>query len=378
MSTHAPTRLELPEGCFELRRYPARKRELLQAWCGADLLLLEAAREQGVQGEGVLVVNDEHGALSTVLSPLGMWTDSALSALALARNLARNERGPVPVTWSTRLPPGNPRLVLARIPKNLMYFEYQLVALQASVAPGTLLVFGGMDKHLSAHTGELVARIFGTVSRHPGSRKARLFSTVRDNSAPLPAPARPGYYCDPLEATLAGDANVFSARGLDIGTRFLLQQLHLIPKVPSAADLACGLGVLGLAALRAGVAQRMLFADESAMAVAASRDNYRSLFGARPGASFYHGDGLYGIDAQFDLILCNPPFHLGHTVDDFAGKRLIRQAAQHVAPGGHFCLVANRHLAYEPALRRHFASVEKLAGNRKFTVWIAGGGCQAS
>jgi 16S rRNA (guanine1207-N2)-methyltransferase/23S rRNA (guanine1835-N2)-methyltransferase len=267
--------------------------------------------------------------------------------------------------------------VLVRIPKNLAYFEYQLAILQATVAPGTALVFGGMDKHLSTHTADLIARTFGMVRRHPGNRKARLFTAERDDSVPLPAPARPGYYCDALDAMLVGGANVFRARGLDVGTRLLLHQLHRLPSVGSAADLGCGLGVLGLTALRAGVAQRLLFADESAMAVAASRDNYRALFGQRPGASYHHGDGLQGIDAQFDLILCNPPFHLGHAVDDFAGKRLISQAAQRISPGGHLCLVANRHLAYGPMLKRRFASVEQLASNRKFTVWLAGHSCQA-
>ena len=376
MAPGAPTRLELPEGIFELHRYPARKREALQAWCSADLLLLEAAREHGAYGESVLVVNDEHGTLSTVLSPSALWTDSALAAEALSRNVARNGRAPVNVVWSTQRPPEDPQLVLTRIPKNLGYFEYQLTILQASVRPGTALVFGGMDKHLSARTAESIERIFGAVTRHRGSRRARLFSTVRDNAAPLPAPARPHYYCDALDATLVGGANVFSTHGLDIGTRFLLQQLHRLPQVQRAADLACGLGVLGLAALRAGIARNLMFADESAMAVAASSDNCRSLFGHHPGASFYHGDGLRGVDTQFDLVLCNPPFHLGHTVDDFAGKRLISHAAQHIAPGGHLCLVANRHLPYGPQLRRRFASVEQLGANTKFVVWLAGSGCQ--
>lgn len=372
----APTRLELAEGRFELHRYPARKREPLQAWCGADLLLIEAARDSSMRPEEILVVNDEHGTLSTVLAPTAMWTDSALASMALARNLVRNQRPPVPVAWSTSTPPAAVRLVLARIPKNLAYFEYQLAILQASLAPGTQLVFGGMDKHLSTHTPELIARYFGAVTRHRGGRKARLFSVMRDNTAPHPVPARPGYYCDALDMTLVGAANVFSTRGLDVGSRLLLQQLHLLPHARSAADLACGLGVLGLAALRAGVADSMLFADESAMAIAASRDNYRALFGELAGARYHHGDGLQGVDAQFDLILCNPPFHLGHTVDDFAGQRLISQAAQCLTPGGQLCLVANRHLPYRPLLQRCFASVERMAANRKFNVWLAADGCQ--
>jgi len=58
-------------------------------------------------------------------------------------------------------------------------------------------------------------------------------------------------------------------------------------------------------------------------------------------------------------------------VDDFHGRRLIRQAARVLAPGGELWLVVNRHLPYRTALRRDFASVELVAQNPKFTVWRA-------
>lgn len=375
MPDAASTRLTLPEGTFELRRYPSRKREPLQAWCGADLLLLEAARENVLPGTDLLVVNDEHGVLSTVLGPTALWTDSALAAMALSRNIRRNNRCPVSVVWSTGTPPGGAKRVLMRIPKNMAYFDYQLAALQALMAPGAELVCGGMDKHLSANTPGMIERYFGRVTRHRGSRRARLFSAVRGSEPEKALPVRPGYFCDLLGATLAGGANVFSSGSVDPGSRLLIEQFPRLAPARRVADLACGLGLIGLAALRGGIAETVLFADESAMALQASRDNVETLLGDQAPAQFHHGDGLTGVTGTFDLILCNPPFHSGHTVDDHVGRRLVAHALRHLRPGGRLCLVANRHLSYRKMLRQHFAATERLAANAKFTVWLARSGC---
>ena len=95
------THLQSPFGSVQLQRYPARRQERLQAWCSADELLLDALCGLAVPSEQVLVANDEHGALTVPVNPRALWTDSALAAIAVSRNLAANHRDPVPVIWST-------------------------------------------------------------------------------------------------------------------------------------------------------------------------------------------------------------------------------------------------------------------------------------
>ena len=109
----------------------------------------------------------------------------------------------------------------------------------------------------------------------------------------------------------------------------------------------------------------MAVASASANAAALSPD-------CKHNFEFHFGDGLLGYTgAQADLILCNPPFHSNHTVEDYVGRRLLAQSAQHLQPSGALCLVANRHLPYLPTLKKGFARVEKLAQNKKFTIWLA-------
>ena len=107
------------------------------------------------------------------------------------------------------------------------------------------------------------------------------------------------------------------------------------------------------------------------MAIASARSNTQATF-PKGDIDFHHGDGLldYGGPAV-ELIICNPPFHLNHTIDETVGRRLLVQAAGKLAKGGSLCLVANRHLNYLPVLKREFTRVEKLAQNSKFIIWQA-------
>jgi 23S rRNA (guanine1835-N2)-methyltransferase len=71
--------------------------------------------------------------------------------------------------------------------------------------------------------------------------------------------------------TIHNHANVFARSGLDIGARFLE---HLPANIEGEiADLGCGNGVIGLKALALNPDARVMFTDESYMAVASSRLN---------------------------------------------------------------------------------------------------------
>ncbi|MEH6568323.1 MAG: methyltransferase, partial [Halioglobus sp.] len=143
--------------------------------------------------------------------------------------------------------------------------------------------------------------------------------------------------------------------------------------VSHAVDLACGNGILGLVAKAKGICDNVAFCDESAMAVASASSNAAALNPDNmPNFEFYQGDALLDYRGpQADLILCNPPFHSNHTVEDYVGRRLLAQAANYLQPSGVLCMVANKHLPYLPTLKNGFSRVEKLAQNKKFNIWLA-------
>ena len=111
------------------------------------------------------------------------------------------------------------------------------------------------------------------------------------------------------------------------------------------------------------------FVDESFMAVASARDNFRAAFGADRAAEFRVGDGLGEFAAaSADLVLCNPPFHQQHAVGDRLAQRMFHDAKRVLRPGGELWVVGNRHLGYHVALKRLFGQVELVASNAKFVI----------
>jgi 16S rRNA (guanine1207-N2)-methyltransferase len=69
-----------------------------------------------------------------------------------------------------------------------------------------------------------------------------------------------------------------------------------------------------------------------------------------------------------ELILLNPPFHVGAAVHAGAGIKLIEAAGRVLAPGGELWTVFNSHLHYQPALQRLIGPTREVARNPKFTV----------
>jgi 16S rRNA (guanine1207-N2)-methyltransferase len=72
-----------------------------------------------------------------------------------------------------------------------------------------------------------------------------------------------------------------------------------------------------------------------------------------------------------DLIVCNPPFHLGSTVHERAAEVLFRAAGRVLRPGGQLWTVANAHLDYRPALRHQVGPTKAVHRDPKFTVTVS-------
>lgn len=362
-------------GQFELRRYPSRKEEPLKAWNSADTLLVEQAWELEAERLSILAVNDDHGALVAALHPGGLWTDSALSMIAVNQNCVLNHLEAPPIISSIDAPSEKFTVVAMKIPKQLSYFEYQLARLNSVLRPGAVVVASGMDKHLSPKVAGLLEKYIGLTIRHHGKSKARCFSATRDARAPSNSHESPPhhYYNDILDGDLLSLPNVFSVDKMDAGSRLLIKSFENLEPSLHTIDLACGNGILGLSAIKKGLCSNVMLCDESAMAVESAQRNASNLLPEKiEHLTFHHGDGLVNYTGQqADLILCNPPFHANHAVEEYVGKRLLMQSAAHLGKSGRLCLVANRHLNYLPTLKRGFSRVDKLSDNGKFIVWLA-------
>lgn len=77
------------------------------------------------------------------------------------------------------------------------------------------------------------------------------------------------------------------------------------------------------------------------------------------------------VEARYDAIVMNPPFHRSRAAEPEIGQRLIAVAAKALASRGWLFMVANRNLPYEKALAASFAEYREIAGDKAFKVLAA-------
>lgn len=370
MDTPSPTLWTTPYGDLNLTRYPSHAKELLLPYDAADTYLLQEVSERHADARSILVVGDRHGALTAALAghaKVTMWSDSHLSRTATARNLEANERS---ADIALDVPESEFDLVLVRPGKARALLEAQLHDIAPFLPEGTPIVTGEMVKHLGRWVTELLERQIGPTTASLAHGKARLLRSTRDHLAADP-PAWTVYEA-PGEIELHNAPGTFAASGLDLGVRMLLPNLPTGLGDALVADLGCGNGVLAIASALQNPDAHYLLVDESAAAIASTRRSWEMSIPDGREVQIVLGDGLLDVaDGSLDVVLCNPPFHSGQTVDEWVGQRLLEQAHTALRSGGELYLVANRHLNYHRYLRSAFASVDTLTSTPKFTVFRA-------
>jgi 16S rRNA (guanine1207-N2)-methyltransferase len=163
----------------------------------------------------------------------------------------------------------------------------------------------------------------------------------------------------------------FAGTRIDIGTRRLLGLLDRMPPASDAIDLGCGTGVLAVALAAARPDLRVLASDSSAAAVSSARATVAAN-GLTDRITVQRDHALSAVpSASADLIVCNPPFHLGTTVHERAAEVLFRAAGRVLRPGGQLWTVANGHLDYRAVLRRRVGPTKVAHRDPKFTVTVS-------
>ena len=367
--------VELAGRHLRLERYPVSQDANLQAWEAADeYLLQELAPWLGESSSTpMLIFNDGFGALSCALHhchPVSI-SDSFLSQEATRRNLQANALAVKSVTLLGSLDPlpAAPALAVIKIPKTLALLEQQLLALRQVVTPQTRILAAGKTREIHNSTLALFEQILGPTKTSLAWKKSRLIHTQVAERSALANPYPTVWELDDNGYRIHNHANVFSRGSLDIGARFFMA--HLPSELSGTiADLGCGNGVIGLRALMNNPDARLLFIDESHMAIASSRLNVET---NRPAdlarCQFMLGNSLEQVATDsLQAVLCNPPFHQQQTITDLLAWQMFCDAERCLVSGGELWIVGNRHLGYHIKLQRLFGKVDCIASNQKFVI----------
>ncbi|GAB3285033.1 methyltransferase [Sinomonas notoginsengisoli] len=360
-----------------LRRFPDVEAENLQAFDATDRLLSARgaglAASGGLAGHKIAVIGDAYGAItlqlaSTGLRGLRVHQDLVTGRLALAANAeALGLSGTFESHELDRALLVGVRLVLAQLPRGLAELEEIADSVARWAAPDVVVVAGGRVKHMTLAMNDVLRTRFADVVAGFAVQKSRLLTA----SQPLPVPDRPPFpLCsahDDAGLTLCAYGGAFAGPRLDVGTRYLLGFLDRVPP-GTAVDLGCGTGALAAAYALRHPAARVVATDRSAAAVRSARATMEAN-GLGQRVAVEHDDaGGQLPEATADVVLLNPPFHLGSSVHAGAGLKLIAAAGRILRPGGELWCIANSHLDYRSALQREVGRTEVAGRNRKFTV----------
>ena len=346
-----------------LKRYPVLTGETLQAWDAADELLLAHVNELDLKGKRILILNDSFGALSSTLSNFDItsYTDSFVSD----QGIRLNSDGSVSPIHELSQLAGIYDYVLIKLPKNLSFFEDELCHLTPHLSLDSKIICAAMVKYLPKTPFDLIQKYIGETTTSLAQKKARLiFASFQKGevSSPYPLLVKIESYQKPF----VNHSNLFSREKLDIGTRFLLDH---IPKgeFKMILDLGCANGIIGIAAKKKNPDAKIIFCDESAMAIESARTNYHAYFSDE--AQFVWTNCYENQPKEsLDLVLCNPPFHQHQTIGDFVAWQMFMDSWHALRKGGLLRVVGNSHLGYPEKLSKIFGKSQVIANNSKFKI----------
>ncbi|WP_440709305.1 class I SAM-dependent methyltransferase [Herbiconiux sp. YIM B11900] len=390
-----------------LRRHPDIEADNLFAVDASDRLILDEADAaiQSTRGEPgqVVVIGDNYGALTLAtagvleIHGIRVHQDARSGELALAENARRVLD--VDLGGRFRSLPLGPELlegatvVLLQLPRSLAALDEFARAIAAYADPSVVVFAGGRVKHMTPAMNEVLAASFGEVTATLARQKSRVLIARSPLPEVAPAEVRREFHAD-HDLWVCATGGAFAGTKIDIGTRLLLDHLsEMKPDARLAIDLGCGTGLLASALARSRADSgsssvsdadadadpaesahpplRVIATDQSAAAIESTRATLEAN-GLTGRVEAVRDDALAGFDdASADLILLNPPFHVGSTVHAGIALKLFEAAGRVLAPGGELWTVFNSHLSYRAALQRTVGATRQVDRTPKFTVMVS-------
>ncbi|WP_305094262.1 class I SAM-dependent methyltransferase [Prescottella sp. R16] len=360
-----------------MRRHPDVEAPNLFAVDAADRLILDEAADAltGAPDGQLTVVGDHYGALTLGsivrfgASDVRVHQDSLTGEQALANNadaagLSGHYRSlPLGADLLT-----GARVVLLQLPRSLDELDEIADTVARHAAPDVVVYAGGRNKHITPAMNDVLRRSFTDVHATLGRQKSRVLVATGSRDLPPESPYPVTEHLDELGLDVVAHGAVFAGPRLDIGTRFLLEFLPRMRAADIAVDLGCGTGILAVHLARTRPDVAVTAVDQSAAAVASATATARAN-GVGDRVRALRDDAAASLpDASVDLILCNPPFHVGAAVHTGGAGKMFDAAGRILRPGGELWTVYNSHLGYRRALTRTVGPTDVMGRNTKFTV----------
>ncbi len=226
-----------------------------------------------------------------------------------------------------------------------------------------------------------LAEIFGNANKLAEGASHRVIVSTKRQDAPFTegifdSPFLEGDSFSEMFVTLRGmpitvysRPGVFSWDHVDEATALLADHMTVNPG-ESVLDLGCGSGGLGVTAARLSGTGVVRLVDADIEAVRSTRGTIE--VSGQKNCSVEISDVASAvIDERFDVVVTNPPFHVGKATNLELPQQFIRDAFEVLNPGGRLYLVANRTLPYEAMIETQFGAVTTVHDGQRFKVLSA-------
>ncbi|GAA0795536.1 methyltransferase [Marinobacterium sediminicola] len=244
-------------------------------------------------------------------------------------------------------------LILYRVSKEKPVVHFLINEARRLLCPdGSLVLLGDKGEGIRTYARKAESCL-GGVRREQKLGKESWLAEIGAGSKAGECPDHQRYtelrpVCEDAQHEYWSKPGLFGWNKIDRGSALLIEHLPSMLNAPipfdgSVLDLGCGFGYLALNVTNNNT--RLVCSDNNAAALTACRYNLdkAGLEQAEVIAS-NAGDRL---TSGFDLIVCNPPFHSGFSVDGDLTDRFLHAAQRLLSANGTACFVVNQHIPLE-------------------------------
>ena len=270
----------------------------------------------------------------------------------------------------------NTDLLLFRISKEKAVVNHLINLAAEQLQPGArVILLGDKSEGIKSYAKNGQKRLNGDRSeRKLGGDSWRVELTVGQTSgAPLDDQNYPELreIAKVSEYSLLSKPGVYGWKKIDSGSQQLVERLpHMLNRAlpigsERVLDLGCGSGYLTLATC--SQTSIITATDNNAAAIHATQ---ATLAAAHFQAEVCLTNAGEELASEYDLILCNPPFHSGFGIDYDLTDRFSKNAARLLAAEGQACFVVNQHVPLKRIASSYFESVELDQDTGNFCTYL--------
>jgi len=260
-------------------------------------------------------------------------------------------------------------LVVMPFPKSKAELNFTLSMVAHATTKETIIVIVGENKSGIKSLNKATKDTLINCQKHDAARHCLLYvASLAENLPPFTLEDWYEYYSvniNSIKINVAALPGVFSQKGLDKGTKVLLENMPQIP-TGKLLDFGCGAGVIASFIGKSHPEIELNLLDVNALALESAK---KTLTINQLTGNVFASNSLSELKHTYDYVVSNPPFHQGLATNYNATETFLKGIKKHLTPSGHVLIVANSFLTYEPIMKAAIGNTTRLLTQQGFTIY---------